>query len=420
MTKTSADARDPDRKRSFEFEGFSDDEHERGRSNKRQAVGDGVRTNDEYIALSDSVATNTKMEDAREHSSPAPREMLIVTDASLSGSEVRAERERRSSRSAETKFAPLGEKEFRMRGLIRTRDAGIVIGKQGRSISGIRLQSGARVQISDSIPRASDRVLVVTGVMNSVAKAFALIAAKIVSETPNNGAPATDGSTELRLLVPTQLMGMLMGRQCENIKDIMKQSAAQIYAENGSLPNSTERVVSVYGHVDAIHLAAYHIGTALHGHREEIRNFTPYIPAPLRNSDYIGGDPRGGYPAPHSSSPHPQPGGHHHPSNQQAMHPAAGYGGYPGAPPGPPADGTYQVVQMYIPNDMVGAVIGRQGASINEIRVASGCRVKVMSNNNSVHAETLVTVEGSPEANQMALYMLYARLESERASMQIR
>ena len=72
--------------------------------------------------------------------------------------------------------------------------------------------------------------------------------------------------------------------------------------------------------------------------------------------------------------------------------------------------------QIFIPNDMVGAIIGKGGAKINEIRQLSGSVIKInepQDNNN----ERLVTITGTQECNQMALYMLYARLgESSKNS----
>ena len=72
--------------------------------------------------------------------------------------------------------------------------------------------------------------------------------------------------------------------------------------------------------------------------------------------------------------------------------------------------------QIFIPNDMVGAIIGKGGQKINEIRQLSGSVIKInepQDNNN----ERLVTITGTQECNQMALYMLYSRLgESSKNS----
>lgn len=67
--------------------------------------------------------------------------------------------------------------------------------------------------------------------------------------------------------------------------------------------------------------------------------------------------------------------------------------------------------QIYIPNDMVGAIIGKGGAKINEIRHLSGSVIKINEPQESSN-ERLVTITGTAECNQMALYMLYSRLGS--------
>jgi hypothetical protein len=75
-----------------------------------------------------------------------------------------------------------------------------------------------------------------------------------------------------------------------------------------------------------------------------------------------------------------------------------------GALPGQPL-----TQQIFIPNDMVGAIIGKGGAKINEIRHLSGSVIKINEPQDNSN-ERLVTITGTQECNQMALYMLYSRL----------
>ena len=65
--------------------------------------------------------------------------------------------------------------------------------------------------------------------------------------------------------------------------------------------------------------------------------------------------------------------------------------------------------QIYIPNDMVGAIIGKGGQKINEIRQISGSVIKINEPQDNSN-ERLVTITGTEECNRMALYMLYSRL----------
>jgi hypothetical protein len=65
--------------------------------------------------------------------------------------------------------------------------------------------------------------------------------------------------------------------------------------------------------------------------------------------------------------------------------------------------------QIYIPNDMIGGIIGKGGTKINEIRQLSGSVIKIHEPLDDSN-ERLVTITGTTESNQMALYMLYSRL----------
>jgi poly(rC)-binding protein 2/3/4 len=58
---------------------------------------------------------------------------------------------------------------------------------------------------------------------------------------------------------------------------------------------------------------------------------------------------------------------------------------------------------------MVGAIIGKGGQKINEIRTLSGSVIKINEPQENSN-DRLVTITGTQEQNQMALYMLYTRL----------
>jgi poly(rC)-binding protein 2/3/4 len=78
-------------------------------------------------------------------------------------------------------------------------------------------------------------------------------------------------------------------------------------------------------------------------------------------------------------------------------------------PGGAAVPGAPLTQQIYIPNDMVGAIIGKGGQKINEIRQISGSVIKINEPQDNSN-ERLVTITGTEECNRMALYMLYSRL----------
>lgn len=68
--------------------------------------------------------------------------------------------------------------------------------------------------------------------------------------------------------------------------------------------------------------------------------------------------------------------------------------------------------ELTIPNDLIGCIIGRQGAKINEIRQMSGAQIKIA---NPVEGSTdrQVTITGSHASISLAEYLINARLSSE-------
>jgi heterogeneous nuclear rnp K-like protein len=73
-----------------------------------------------------------------------------------------------------------------------------------------------------------------------------------------------------------------------------------------------------------------------------------------------------------------------------------------------------QTQQIYIPNDLVGCIIGKGGSKINEIRSISGSQIRIMEPGANVPGaagggpnERLVTVTGQPQQIQTAVQLLY-------------
>ncbi|RKP02422.1 hypothetical protein CXG81DRAFT_2160, partial [Caulochytrium protostelioides] len=261
-----------------------------------------------------------------------------------------------------------------MRALITRKEAGIVIGKGGRNVLEIREASGARVQVGEQVYGALDRVMTISGPLDTVAKAFSLVARKLVEEPMNNNGavmpPPTSPTaaaldvehrlTTVRLLVPHTQMGAIIGKAGAKIKEVQEASGVKMQAHEELLPHSSERIVTLQGVIDSIHIASYHIGEVLQSRPERSQGTRFYLP---------------------------QPG----------------------------------LIQIYIPNEMVGAVIGKQGMRINEIRAHSGAHVKIgdpPANAGQPGAERLVTMTGSPASNARAVEMVRGRVEMERARQQ--
>jgi heterogeneous nuclear rnp K-like protein 2 len=270
----------------------------------------------------------------------------------------------------------------------------------------------------------------------------------------------------MRLLIPHILIGSIIGKAGVRIREIQEASNAKLNASDTLLPNSGERSLVVLGVADAVHIAVYYVAQTLVEQLTERfggpaasqyatrsgmaanvvpggMSVQPYVPQPAggqyqQPNNFRRQEPQrtpahGGYgaaPHMHGQPVQPSPYGGHPAMPYGAGSPGrAHYGGpaqqptpYGGhhaaapvphgaAPNQPPVSmpGQPLTQQIFIPNDMVGAIIGKGGAKINEIRQLSGSVIKINEPTDNSN-ERLVTITGTQECNQMALYMLYSRL----------
>lgn len=292
-------------------------------------------------------------------------------------------------------------------------------------------------------------------------QAFGLIIRTLNNEALESQSTSQSKTYPLRLLIPHILIGSIIGKQGVRIREIQDASGARLNASDACLPLSTERSLVVLGVADAVHIATYYIGQTLveqlterfggpaasayatrsggpagvvpggmqvvpyvpqaaggqYGHPNNFKrhdNSGQRTPANPYGAPYLHGQPpqqqpqsAGPYGAPQSqqyggqapqtAAPHNM---HMQPHQQAGQAPQAAQPAMPGQP---------LTQQIFIPNDMVGAIIGKGGAKINEIRQLSGSVIKINEPQDNSN-ERLVTITGTQECNQMALYMLYSRL----------
>jgi heterogeneous nuclear rnp K-like protein 2 len=354
-----------------------------------------------------------------------------------------------------------------VRACIGTSEAATIIGKGGENVTQIRRLSGAKCTVSDYSRGAVERILTVSGQVDAVSKAFGLIVRTLNQEDLETPSTATSKTYPMRLLIPHILIGSIIGKAGVRIREIQEASNAKLNASDTLLPNSGERSLIVLGVADAVHIAVYYVAQTLVEQLTERfggpaasqyatrsgmaanvvpggMSVQPYVPQPaggqyshpqnFRRQEPPQRTPaHGGYGAPHMHGQPPQQSPYGHPNPNMpygAGSPSGGpyggpaaptpYGGHPAAAPvahgtaphpavGGAMPGQPLTQQIFIPNDMVGAIIGKGGAKINEIRQLSGSVIKINEPTDNSN-ERLVTITGTQECNQMALYMLYSRL----------
>ncbi|CAI8057527.1 Poly(rC)-binding protein 4, partial [Geodia barretti] len=203
-----------------------------------------------------------------------------------------------------------------------------------------------------------------------------------VTETlPPVATPDTPLTISFRLVIQSSQCGSLIGKGGTKIKEIRETTGVSIQVAGETLPNSTERAVTISGIYDALVVC---VGLICNVMLENPPRgpFIPYKPHSLPNQAY---QPR--------TTPNATAGPY-----TAIFNTVAG-----------PATTTQQ---MRIPNDLIGCVIGRKGSKIHEIRVSSGAQIKIAGNEGD-GGDRLVTITGTPEAVGMAQYLINSRIHSE-------
>ncbi|KAJ3737137.1 hypothetical protein DFJ43DRAFT_1049417 [Lentinula guzmanii] len=303
--------------------------------------------------------------------------------------------------------SPSPQDTLTLRALVSTKDAGVIIGRAGKNVAELREQTGVKAGVSKVIHGVHERVLTVTGPVESVAKAYTLIISQLVTSNPSSpitASPSSSSHTTVRLLISHNLMGTIIGRSGLKIKAIQDASGARMIASKDMLPQSTERIVDVQGSPEAIGLAIEEIGKCLLEDWERGMGTVLYHPGTVEertgarrstngpsSSSYNGSRRSNGESTRRATSP----------SSQQASvaaQPAA----------------NLRTQNISIPSDMVGCIIGRSGTKITEIRRLSGSKISIAKAPHDETGERMFTIVGTPEANEKALFLLYNQLESEK------
>ncbi|QSL66571.1 hypothetical protein MERGE_000953 [Pneumocystis wakefieldiae] len=274
-----------------------------------------------------------------------------------------------------------------------------IIGKHGATINEIQKISGARMSASDILlPLSTERTLVIYGIESAIYKAIFHVAITLFQQA--------DRMVNLQTCMYSPLSMHGGYGYPITFQRVLPNDTMLTPGNPYGIPPNTSMYqnyqTSNYMPADPQAIAAYNIQpqNQANSHNTQ-QGQTQQLPQQLQQLQQ-------------SQPQQPQ-------QSQQSQQ----------SPQSQPAPGQPVTQQIFIPNDMVfffsvleiytnfhytkvGAIIGKGGIKINEIRQLSGSHIKINEPiDNST--ERLVTVTGTPECNQMALYMLYSRLEIEKA-----
>ncbi|PNW72326.1 hypothetical protein CHLRE_16g672750v5 [Chlamydomonas reinhardtii] len=290
---------------------------------------------------------------------------------------------------------PTGTQQVVAKLLVSNSIAGSVIGKAGANIEQLQRSSGARVQLSragEFYPGTSDRVLLLSGSLHAVLTAIFLILEKISRDVSAgagaNGAkrgvpvkkPEDAGQAQVKLALSRRLCGLLIGHKGQTVRDFIVDSGSTIRVQSLSelTPSDPERTITVSGARDQVLRAVALILNTLSMHE----GYASYMDTTLQLA-----------------------------TNQGVVLP-------------PRASSSKNVLSavrtqltLYLPDDDVGAILGKKGSNLVEVQQSSRVTIKISdrSKMDPTTQEREVSISGTYSAVKLAEAMIAEKLSVARS-----
>lgn len=261
--------------------------------------------------------------------------------------------------------------------LISAKESGCLIGQNGRVIDSIREETNTKAGISKLLPGSHERILTVSGTLDNCAKALSFFAqalcnASLQQNDLNNYSyfplkqlsltkNVPGETTILRLLIPNNQMGTILGSKGKRIQEIQSKYNISVIASKSFLPNSSERLVELQGTVDNLYDSLRVISRCLIEDFSSIVGTNYYTPSVRTNSTN---------------------------TNNKVT------------------------TTLSFNNDIVGALIGKNGSRIQGVRKISGASIGI-SDEVEGKNERIFTITGSSYNVEKAKNLLYHNLERE-------
>ncbi|KAL6546365.1 hypothetical protein OROMI_022086 [Orobanche minor] len=316
---------------------------------------------------------------------------------------------------------------------------GRVIGKGGSSIKSVRRESGARVEVEDPKTNYKECVITVTSTeaLDDL-KSMAVEAVLLLQEKLND---EDDDTVTMRLLVPSKVIGCIIGKSGSIVNEIRKRTKADIRISKGEKPRcagENDELVEIVGPVGNLRDALIQIVLRLRDDvlkdREDIYNSSAGVEAL-----YVGGPslPVSSVLRSASSSAALRYEQRADAGSGLGLLSSSGYGYgslsfssrgservyawcdtlnigdkgygplsshspslYGGLPP--PSD-----IEMLIPGHAVGKVMGRSGTNIENISKISGAAIDVLDSKSS-RGDRVALISGTTDQKRAAENMIQA------------
>lgn len=347
-------------------------------------------------------------------------------------------------------------RHIHLRMLCLVKQASMIVGHKGENISKIKTATSTRVNVSDNVRGVPERVVYVRGSCENVAKAFGMIVRSI---NDRHGEEEYDGDSimsTINLLISHHLMGCIIGKHGSRLREIEELSAARLSASPQQLIMSNDRILSITGVADAIHIATFYIGQTIMKCKEAFKTKKAifYQPSPVY-SVLVNGASHGAYSHQKHHQYHPNDKFANSRSNKRVVRPAmmtstptlqqlpqedndsqVTYTAAAAAnatsftpsftipnvriidepiPTPPPQTMAIIEQEIYIDENFVGNIIGKEGKHINSIKEATGCSIYIADPVEG-SPERRLTVKGTSMGSQAAIMLISNKIEIDRAN----
>uniref|UniRef100_A0A3B3RSS9 NOVA alternative splicing regulator 2 n=1 Tax=Paramormyrops kingsleyae TaxID=1676925 RepID=A0A3B3RSS9_9TELE len=368
--------------------------------------------------------------------------------------------------ASSTKRTNTGEEgEYFLKVLIPSYAAGSIIGKGGQTIVQLQKETGATIKLSkskDFYPGTTERVCLIQGTVEALNGVHNFIAEK-VREMPQSAQktepvgilqPQTtvnpDRIKQAKLIVPNSTAGLIIGKGGATVKAVMEQSGAWVQlSQKPEGINLQERVVTISGEPEQNRKAVEIIVQKIQEDPQSsscLNISYSNISGPVANSNPTG--------SPYANSAEVMPAaaaaaaatassndllaitsalntlasyGYNTNSLGLGLNPAAASGvlAAVAASANPAAAAaanllasyaTKDVVEIAVPENLVGAILGKGGKTLVEYQELTGARIQISKKGEFIPGtrNRKVTITGSPAATQAAQYLISQRITYEQ------
>ncbi|TVU32194.1 hypothetical protein EJB05_23916 [Eragrostis curvula] len=284
---------------------------------------------------------------------------------------------------------------------------GGVLGRGGDIVKALREETKAKIRVADSIPGADERVIIIFNHQNqseradkaaenisnlenvkphcSAQDALLKIHDKIVEDEFAHQKPETIDDVIARILVPGNQVGCLLGKGGSIIQQLRSDTGAGIRVmPSENLPLcalKSDELVQISGAPSLVRKALYEISTRLHQHpRKENPPLEEIIDASTqRKREPPPSLPDGNPMLPYVHVDHPPPIALLDPYRNGPLR-------YPAA------EAEEFSVRILCASELIGSVIGKNGANVRQVEQQTGARIKVQEVDKDASGERLIIV----------------------------